>query len=889
VETVEPINLGQITEQSKVKPTFFQKLGAALTGGIGTASAKDLSNVSTLKVDDNLVSNRSSGGILGNIRSGVTNITSSIMGDKEIDRQKGRQVFTGNVVSEYDPSIKVDTYVPEQTTFQKITSLPGLGLASARQFSSDVASQTSAEQSLGIGNVGSIAGVDVKAFGVPTAQLSQVEQAQIRIKQNLPEIKKLETNINKLGEWTGSQADLNRYNKLIQDYQTIEQNRYYQSGLFGGGRRDITQVDFSRPVSTGVNLFGGFVGGTVTGGLKRVGWEEPLVLKKDQPVYTEQYGTIQDFGLPTQSQFYKETGKIDITISPEEVGKVAGGLATAGLYLTPLGTPLVVGSIVETGAKYNFSPSQFWKGSTLGEKVGLGLDIGLLGGAAALKGFGVVKDKAITKAIQKEINSLEGSKVPLTSFTYIDEAKNLVQAKGFVVVDGVRKEVQYVGRLAKTERGVQFIPEGTGGVIYSGVAKPKLFGFNLKERPFISGTEFEIGARGGSKFIRNIGDAQLFEEFGITTIIPKTDFFGVAKGNVLDIRTSVSKEIPIKDIIAPIGQRNLFFKLNENLGLRVNPQEVGIVIKVPKPKETSGFAGKGKKSSSKYLDNLYSDSSLKIEAPELDLISKNIKTPVIFKTKTKTSEIFPLVSASEYSGTGMYEQTQTQTISSNLLTIQPQQVKVDTTQNIFFGPVPKVGTNLINLERTRQKNIQSPIGKINLGTRPTVKQPQRTDLGVIPTIRQPTRTTQRQAQRVVQEPRPRPGTPRPKPITPKPKIRLSFEEPKRIKRPISKKKRRQEEFLAITKRKGKEVVVGLGRTPKEAEQIAKRDVLGKLSATVKVKERRTGRQIQLAPDRIFRASKTDPLALVQRKELRLSAKSERREIKEARRKPFDLR
>ena len=106
--------------------------------------------------------------------------------------------------------------------------------------------------------------------------------------------------------------------------------------------------------------------------------------------------------------------------------------------------------------------------------------------------------------------------------------------------------------------------------------------------------------------------------------------------------------------------------------------------------------------------------------------------------------------------------------------------------------------------------------------------------------------------------------------------------PKEIKPKIKKSVDGDEEFLAITKRRGKEVVLGITKTAKEAEMIAKRDVLGRLSATVKVKTTK-GKQIALSPTPLFRQSKTDPLSLVQLETARLGSLGERKEIQMARR------
>jgi hypothetical protein len=90
-----------------------------------------------------------------------------------------------------------------------------------------------------------------------------------------------------------------------------------------------------------------------------------------------------------------------------------------------------------------------------------------------------------------------------------------------------------------------------------------------------------------------------------------------------------------------------------------------------------------------------------------------------------------------------------------------------------------------------------------------------------------------------------------------------------------------QKFIAITKRYGKEKVLGIGRTVQEAAMIGKRSALDTLGATVKVKTL-SGKQVQLAPDRLFRQSKTDPLAIVQRQTVRLASRGERKAIVQSR-------
>jgi len=137
-----------------------------------------------------------------------------------------------------------------------------------------------------------------------------------------------------------------------------------------------------------------------------------------------------------------------------------------------------------------------------------------------------------------------------------------------------------------------------------------------------------------------------------------------------------------------------------------------------------------------------------------------------------------------------------------------------------------------------------------------------------------------------------PKTPKPRvPRTPRPTITPRTIVPKIIpkvgnsvkmkRRPISKLTKR-EEFLALTKRYGKEVVIAKGTDVRRVVAIGKKRVSETLGATLKLTTAR-GKQLKLNPTKGFRTGKQDPLAIVQRRGARLSAMGERREIKQARR------
>ena len=96
-----------------------------------------------------------------------------------------------------------------------------------------------------------------------------------------------------------------------------------------------------------------------------------------------------------------------------------------------------------------------------------------------------------------------------------------------------------------------------------------------------------------------------------------------------------------------------------------------------------------------------------------------------------------------------------------------------------------------------------------------------------------------------------------------------------------------ERILATTKRYGKEVIIAKGKDLGRIISIGKKRVRRTLGATLKVKTTK-GKQIKLTPGKEFRKSKMDHLAIVQRKTKRLMSLGERREIKQARGKPFSL-
>jgi hypothetical protein len=211
-------------------------------------------------------------------------------------------------------------------------------------------------------------------------------------------------------------------------------------------------------------------------------------------------------------------------------------------------------------------------------------------------------------------------------------------------------------------------------------------------------------------------------------------------------------------------------------------------------------------------------------------------------------------------------------------TYQPQSERMD--EGLKVG----VGVLEINKEEEREISKMAPIFKEVTQQKEIQKIRQIEKVRTEPIqkvfTQQAIKTRQPQ---VLVIPTPQPQKPKPsKPPRKRTKIiPPKFDDPlKRRKKPLPKKKR-PEEFLAITKRYGKERVIARGTDLGKIIGAGKRQVKETLGATLKVKTAR-GKQIQLTPTKGFRPGKRDPLSIVQVKEGRLGTLGERREIKRAR-------
>jgi len=132
----------------------------------------DLSMEKALVEDDDLVSDRIDRGFFESLRGRITGLVTSIMGDKEKDREKGKEVFEDKglrTVSAFDPKdfdVELES-TRKKTKLETIKDLPSETLEQAREFSKQQAEFVGAEQLLGMGGVGEIGGRDIKRFQEP--------------------------------------------------------------------------------------------------------------------------------------------------------------------------------------------------------------------------------------------------------------------------------------------------------------------------------------------------------------------------------------------------------------------------------------------------------------------------------------------------------------------------------------------------------------------------------------------------------------------------------------------------------------------------------------------------------------------------------------------------
>lgn len=362
---------------------------------------------------------------------------------------------------------------------------------------------------------------------------------------------------------------------------------------------------------------------------------------------------------------------------------------SAGKYLTPyVGQTLFFGEVAED-VKLSGGVKQFVKNKPV-ETAIIGASLLTFGGLKAVKSFKSVRNKDIEKGLEKELDLLRNKQI--ISFTLVNENTGKVVMRGTRSTDKLTQEIQLLGDIKETEKGFKFIPSGKVSSVTTGIIKPQtILGIDNKPLAILRQQGLEFGSKGKGIFLRNIGDAQVFEEIGKSTLISRFDLFGISRlgsNKPLSIVKNLNKDITI-DYQLPINRdRNFFIKLNEKIGLKASKREVGTVLTIPKKEEgVKILRGQRSKSSNDYFTSLYAEQRLSV--PELSKVSDIL---TIKPVELKFEENLPRMvggnkgATSLYAGQNTYERTE-ELGRINLPSIQ---------NKVFVDVSPKVETKLID-------------------------------------------------------------------------------------------------------------------------------------------------------------------------------------------------
>lgn len=561
--------------------------------------------------------------------------------------------------------------------------------------------------------------------------------------------------------------------------------------------------------------------------------------------------------------------------------KGGSGAVSFGKYLVPYaGTTLFFGEVSED-VKKSGGVSKFVKENPLQTAlIGASVFIPVLS-----KGKQLIKNRAIQKAVQTELDNL--SKVPVKSLTLIDEGNGLVQAVGYREVNGITQEIRYTGKIKQTESGFKFIPEGKAVSVTAGIVKPKIFGIDLKPRVILREQGMLVGSKGKNIPLGNIGNVKVFEEVGKTTIENKIDLFGISKlGRKKPefVSKNLNRDIIIDLQIPRKNDRNLFFKINNFLGLEASKRELGSVITIPKKEVDEGvsiISGGSKKSSSDFLTSLYTEQ--KVSTPQLNKISNYMVSKPV-EIKLIDDSVPSMVGgsgkvSSSYFGQGTYERTDVlgsvnvPSVSSNSLVELKENIKTNTTEANVFRKIVNGKSKETNKVNDRFKEILDVKPNETFKFNEVTKQGER--------LKQVQRTRQEQVNlerltNILNKARTN--------INVRPKIKIPFDFGKQTK-PISTLKESNSEFDVFGKRFGKDILLKKTKSKREAVKELEGFLTKTLGASGKIFE--DGKALDFEDtglDMRFKPAKRDVTRIVQKSKFRLGSFGERREIQRAKKR-----
>lgn len=400
---------------------------------------------------------------------------------KEI--QTSRNVISGKV--DYTGEV----YKPEKTIFQKVTGVVMAPVNYLRELSADVSAQRSAENVLGLGNVGSYGYVSPTTgevinkdvwYGtpitkIPVAQQYQASQIQNKINSLSNELTNLQKgNIDSSGNWIGSESDYTKYQNKYNEY--TNQIKKYESV---GTKRNTSSFNINRPFATAVKVISkpvGSVAERITLKLDKGEVGKTKEYKYFKPVYGTQEYDI--FGKPITKKDYgvfKETiTEEDIKKRAKRIGEFAEVGAEIGVYLIPVvGTGMFIGTIGERLPEYKYNLIEFIKANPVES-----LALGGIAGFKVLKGtknfaFGerltyldeTLKPRIQNKAINKmSIQVNEAGEVVSRQFTGKAIGETLVKGRRTIVTNRFRDlfgmKPIYSGRYIEDVKGYKKALEG---------------------------------------------------------------------------------------------------------------------------------------------------------------------------------------------------------------------------------------------------------------------------------------------------------------------------------------------------------------------------------------------------------------------------------------------
>jgi len=275
---------------------------------------------------------------------------------------------------------------------------------------------------------------------------------------------------------------------------------------------------------------------------------------------------------------YKDVTIPERTISPSGI---VSEVVSGGTYLIPYvwGTEVVgkAGELVLKEQSLLKGGIQFVKNYPV--------ETAIVGGAGLLKAgigiskiipqakFGGLSSSQYTRALEsaeKELAQLEKKSVRWLAIQ--EKGTGKVNLKGYQDTSTFGREVNVAGKIQKTKKGFEFIPESSGTSTVGGQVK-----LGNKPVSYFEVQKFQTGSKTTMIPAGSVGDVKMFYQVGTSGTIPEAGSFILAKPNVL--AKSINKPVKIEkqfkenivlggDGIKEISDAGVF-QLKENVFLTI--------------------------------------------------------------------------------------------------------------------------------------------------------------------------------------------------------------------------------------------------------------------------------------------------------------------------------